>query len=427
MKNLSNYIILENLNNEIINEFCNICAEETINESFKSSLLTSLATKISKTFTNGNSGIVHEKPHNFMSFFGPIYVDNKKDGVIIFGVKWDTIKDKDFTLYKKGDKENLINVIKSEFKLKKDQKSIKTGLFIACEPGSKDPVLFAQGWHHQVSRYDDDNDSTDKDGVNVYSFDDYTTISGEKTDFLKTVIKNNKVKKEYNISRHRGKYAYTFSPDDLYQLLQGFDVYYIEITDEMVDQYKTLINNRDAKKEGIVPTDETSLKALTKRQQAELKLMARQKRLEELKKDGKSIPEMFAEIYKALGEAFIEVGKQPNQFHALTDLTMLSHMITDISHELIYFSREIDKDERKSKRRSKDNKENDTQDSSKINDKILELVDTILTHINKYKKGAKYSRIDIYDLEKSLYEIFKDMNKLTKGYGSYFGFRPFGF
>lgn len=72
--------------------------------------------------------------------------------------------------------------------MKKDQKSIKTGLFIACEPGSKDPVLFAQGWHHQVSRYDDDN-STDKDDVNVYSFDDYTTISGEKTDFFKNYYK----------------------------------------------------------------------------------------------------------------------------------------------------------------------------------------------------------------------------------------------
>lgn len=248
----------------------------------------------------------------------------------------------------------------------------------------------------------------------------------KKQTFLKTIIKNNKVKKEYNISRHRGKYAYTFSPDDLYKLLQDFDVYYIEITDEMVDQYKSLINNRDANKEGIIPTDEKSLKELTKRQQAELKLMAKQKRLEELKKDGKSIPEMFSEIYKALGEAFIEIGKKPNQYHSLTDLTMLSHMITDISHELIFYSREIDKDERKTSRRSNDNKENDTQNYSKINDKILEIADTILTYVNKYKNGSN-SRHDIYDLEKNIYEIFKDMNKLTRGFKGYFGFSPFGF
>ena len=160
MKDLRTILFNNYCDKQILIETSNLIAEEVINESFQSSILSDLAKAIKdaeskhaendkKEMDRYKSGERSYKPSktakSFASIFGPLeetprYGD-KKTG--IRGLKWSEIKDEDFQYFEADTEEwdkKFVKLLRSVY-----QKKIMADV-ICCNPGTKDVVCFIKGY-----------------------------------------------------------------------------------------------------------------------------------------------------------------------------------------------------------------------------------------------------------------------------------------
>jgi len=199
--------------NKIDEEYCNIKKLDIINEGFKSSILNKLA----KTM-HDVSAYARERKQlgipTFASIFAPVRTRN---GNVISGLKWSEITDNDVKKFDGDDKE-LIRLVRKTY-----AKKIKA-VFIVCDKKTEDILYFIQG--------------------HIYEYKDYTMQQAKPIVYEFTPNYQNplSVKK---ITLPNGYSERNMNLNETIDLLSGNDVYFIEITEDMVQSFKTTLKDRD--------------------------------------------------------------------------------------------------------------------------------------------------------------------------------------
>ena len=261
--------------------------EEMVNESFKCELLTNLAEQIKKAEKKNNAQKIknnkelEEKGYgyrdtltSFASIFGPLTINGRyssKKG--IQGLKWSEITEDDFVLIKAGNEKELKKALKPIY-----AKNGK-GDAIICLPGTKTPVMFIKG-------YGKDDDKR----LYYFQMNQTRWPSG-------AILQNSGVKE-----KTAPKYSYqirSLKLDEVMPLISDLDVYILNITDELIKQYKTIQQEREEAKKGVIEYDEKSLAELLKKQKARYRALADEMKAKKLQKDPNAL---WDEIKKANDE-----------------------------------------------------------------------------------------------------------------------------
>lgn len=356
MKNLFEYIIDVQLDNAIIKETANIIAEDTINESFKSSIVQKLAQAIyNAEKTNNKRKVADAKDHDerygteygkrdphvtsFASIFGPKTDGGKyntKKG--LQGLKWSEITDDDFKVYNPDDKE-LIKLIKKTYGKKDGRadfivvgKSGEVLNFIKAygRDPKDDGMFYFKSDEIKTYKYSNGNEHkyTDAGGVKelrqqYYKYDTRPLKANEVLDALKAL-----------------------------STMEGIKVYALEITDDMIKNYNDLIDSRAKAQKGVINYDAASLNALLKQQKARYKVMVAEIKAKRLQKD----PNVLFDEIKKCNDEVVELYKQvmsnPENLDKYFDMGRLMSYVSN-AYESFYRSmketREGDKYEKRAK------------------------------------------------------------------------------
>lgn len=317
MKNIITYINEQRYNGLVIENLCEIFAEDMVNESFKSSLLTNLAKEIYKAEATNNKREIENnermkkeyptyssKPKltNFSSFFGPVSAHGDK----VRCIKWNEITDDQFVLYKaidEGFDKKLEKLLKQVYtqKIKAD--------FIVCEKDTKNIKFFIRGYN-----------ANNKNNVEIFflRYDKqkiYKYADGSETSYTQPGSVERMTKP---------KYKYEIRPLKLQELMeeiQGYDVYALEITDDMINDYKTLTIDRKNAQKGVINYDKDSLDKLWKEQQARYRTLVKELKankipnddefLEEINKVNKEVQDLYKQIVNTATniESYYDLGR----------------------------------------------------------------------------------------------------------------------
>lgn len=308
--------------NNVIEEYAILEAEEIINESFKSSLLTDLAKAIHKAeeehreHDRKQEQYYKEKGYlskpsktekSFTSIFGPMTVTknyNKKTGVQ--GIKWNEITDDDFKKYTTTDDKELQKIFRDVYGKKKNAD------MICCKPGTKDIIYFIKGYGQEVGE------------VHVYGFNIKSWLKGvrEKT---------------------APKYKYDERPlkkDEALDLIDGLDIYVLEITDSMKKEYQDLHIGREELQKGVINFDKDSLASLLKSQQARYKTLAAEMRAKKLQLN----PDLLFDEIKATNDKVVELYKrvisEEKFMGTMYDLNCLMQYVTNAYDSFYRYAKE---------------------------------------------------------------------------------------
>lgn len=244
--------------NKIDEEYCNIKNVEIINESFKASILNKLAKTISDVQSYQKEINNKYKIRTFTSIFGPV---KTRGGNIISGVKWSEITDSDVKKYDGNDKE-LIKLVKQLYGRK-----IKAVLII-CDKSTEDILYFIQG-----NAYTSKNYHIEQDRPIVYEFNpDYKNPLKTKT-----------------VTLANGYSTRNLKLNEIIDLLSDNDVYFIEITEDMVQSFKTTAQDREELKKGIIYYDENSLNEYRKKQKARYDAIVKEMKAKKLIENRKTL------------------------------------------------------------------------------------------------------------------------------------------
>ena len=295
MQNLSDYIYEVQENKSFILETINEMNIMTINESFQSTILTNLAKSIKKFEQPAHNRDVenekrererHEKRNlerklngydeleyhkskpnalSFASVFGP---DNARvptsksryasyNDVRIRGIKWAEITDDMFTKYDGYD-------AKFQKIFKKLCNGKKAFLAIACEPETDTIVYVVRGF----------------DESNSLSF---WELAQQKNQWSKETgfVRKQKPKGRWNERDYKGV--------EMLEDMNDYDVYLLEITDDMKSNYTLLYNDRKEAQKGVINYDKDSLKAIAAQQRARYKKLAAELRAKRLQENPKAL------------------------------------------------------------------------------------------------------------------------------------------
>lgn len=320
MKNLFEFVSNGLYNNEILTETCNLIIDETINESFRASLLTNLAKAIKdiesknrekdtesakRWHEQGYIGSPAKSAKSFASIFGPLtetsrYGGKKTSG--IRGLKWSEIKDSDFKQYKGDDKEFI-----KFLKLVYAKKAIAD--MIVCAPGTKDIVAFIKGYAKTLG------------DVRVYYF--------ESEGWKKGVQEKTAKKYKYDVR--------SLKVNETLELIKDFDIYVLEITESMIKDYDELHKEREESQKGSIEMDEDSMRALLRQQQARYKVMVKEIKAKKLQDDPNIL---FNDIKKANDDVvalFQKVMSKPENMDMRFDLSDLMRYVS-YAYEQFYQS-----------------------------------------------------------------------------------------
>lgn len=289
MKNLFEFFNEYLYDRLIINEVSNIIANEfMINESFKSSILQKLAKAIydaekSSNITKINRAKDEDERYgtkygkhdpkivSFASIFGPKTVNGNygpsKKGVQ--GLKWSEISDDDFKEYAPDDKE-LIKLIKktygkkdgnADFIVMKGDEIINFIKAYGTDEKSDGMFYFKSDTLKKYKYNGDEHEYTENGGVKeltkpYYTYQHRPLKVGEVIDALKGLA-----------------------------TIEGVKVYALEITSDMVQTYKTTLDDRAAAQKGVINYDKASLAMLRKNQVARYKALADEIRAKKLQSD----------------------------------------------------------------------------------------------------------------------------------------------
>lgn len=393
MKNLFEYLKDYSWEKNILLEESNMIAEDMINESFKSSILSALAQAIFNAEKENNKNEINRKKENkkrneeqgynysddyykpkltnFASIFGPKTDGGKyniKKG--LQGLKWSEIKDEDFKEYAPDDKE-LAKLIKSTYG-KKD----KNADFIVMTKDNK--VL------NFIKAYGKDDKA---DGVFYFKTD------GKWGNGVKEITK------PYYSYQTRSMKA-----NEVIDMLKGLaeidgvKVMALEITDDMIKDYKDLATTREEQKKGTINYDAASLKELLNKQQSRYKTMVAEIKARKLQKDPNLL---FDDIKKANDEVVALYKQVVSSPENLTQSFDMSRLMTYVSYayESLYKSMQASNSANRSIKRAKEKGASDAEANewghydrerakSEINDS-KEYLDKVNKMIEDIKKNLK--------------------------------------
>ena len=308
MKHLLEYLNDYYYDSLVINEVCNLIAEdEMVNESFKSSIVQKLAQAIYNAEKTSNKKKVEQAkkndevlgteygkhdPHivSFTSIFGPKTVNGRYGGSTkgIQGLKWSEITDDDFIEYAPNDKE-LIKLIKKTYGKKNANAD-----FIVMKDGEIINFIKAYG----ADEKSDGMFYFKSDTLKKYSNGGEYTVPGGVEE----------VTKPYYSYQHRPlKVAEVVNALKELSSIKGVKVYALEITDDMIKQYQSLITDRKKSQEGVINYDKRSLDMLRKQQVSRYKVLAAEIRANKLQKDPNILFNEITETNKQVVELYKKV------------------------------------------------------------------------------------------------------------------------
>lgn len=350
--------------NKIDEEYCNIKNAEIINEGFKASILNKLAKTISDVQSYQKEINNKYKIRTFASIFGPV---KSRGGNIISGVKWSEITDSDVKKYNGNDNE-LIKLVKQLY-----AKKIK-GVLIICDKTTEDILYFIQGNNYISKSY-----QMTQDKPIVYEFvPDYKNSLKTKT-----------------VTLANGYSTRNLKLNEIINLLSDNDVYFIEITEDMVQSFKTTVQDRTELKKGIIYYDENSLKEYKKKQKARYDTIVKEMKAKKLIENRKKL---FDDLKKANDEIiaiYEKVISNPEYIERSYDLSRLMDNIS----------------------RAYDNYYKYIKNEHQFNMDIKQMQDSGVPEekINKYKDFSLYKHqyeTSIRSCEEYLNSVKEDLKKL---------------
>lgn len=308
MRQLSEYLNDYYYDSLVINEVCNLIAEdEMVNESFKSSIVQKLAQAIYNAEKTSNKKKVEQAKAydevqgteygkhdprivSFTSIFGPKTVNGRYGGSTkgIQGLKWSEITDDDFIEYAPNDKE-LIKLIKKTYGKKNANAD-----FIVMKDGEIINFIKAYG----ADEKSDGMFYFKSDTLKKYANGSEYTVPGGVEEATKP----------YYSYQHRPlKVAEVVNALKELSSIKGVKVYALEITDDMIKQYQSLITDRKKSQEGVINYDKRSLDMLRKQQVSRYKALAAEIRANKLQKDPNVLFNEITETNKQVIELYKKV------------------------------------------------------------------------------------------------------------------------
>ena len=295
MKNLKEYLFDRECDNIILTEAASIIGEEMINEAFKAKILSKLASTVKeyekehraedirkqKEYDEKGYGKINPSEKTFTSLFGPIvqtsrYGSTKKK---VRGCQWDKITDDNVTYYEGGYDNALHKRIKQLYAGK------IRGLIVICDPETHDIVYAVRG-------YSSNDSKTGKPfKPSTFEFKAWTNSSGDS---------HKRVANKTAPLRKGGWQEGDLKVDALIELINDYEVYFIEIPNEYITDYDVLVKGREEAQKGVINYDDASLKELAKRQRLHYQVLAKELRAKRLQDNPKY---MFNEITKIHDEA----------------------------------------------------------------------------------------------------------------------------
>ena len=302
MQNLSDYIYEAQENKSFILETINEMNIMTINESFQSKILTNLAKAIKKFEQPAHNRDIerekrereqHDKRNlerkvngypeteyhkskpdalSFASVFGPgnarVPMSKSKytsyKDMRIRGVKWAEITDNMFTKYDGYD-------AKFQKIFKKLCNGKKAFLAIACEPETDTIVYVVRG-------FDESNE------LSFWELAQNRSKYNKETGF----VRKNKPKGRWQERDYKGM--------EMLEDMNDYDVYLLEITDNMKSEYNLLYNDRKEAQQGVINYDKDSLKAIAAQQRARYKKLSAELRAKRLQENPKALYDDIKEL-----------------------------------------------------------------------------------------------------------------------------------
>ena len=295
MKNLKEYLFDRECDNIILTEAASIIGEEMINEAFKSKILGKLASTIKeyekehhlndikrqKYYDDKRYGKINPLEKTFTSLFGPIVQTSRYGSFTkkVRGCQWDKITDDNVTYYEGGYDSALHKKIKQLYAGK------NRGLLIICDPETHDIVYAVRG-------YSNNDDKTGKPKKpSTFEFKAWTTADGKS---------HKRVDNKTAPIRKGGWQKGDLKVDALIELINDYDVYFVEIPNEYITDYDVLVKDREEAQKGVINYDDASLKELAQRQRLHYKMLAKELRAKRLQDNPKY---MLNEITKIHNEA----------------------------------------------------------------------------------------------------------------------------
>ena len=352
MKHLLEYLNDYYYDSLVINEVCNLIAEdEMVNESFKSSIVQKLAQAIYNAEKTSNKKKVEQAkkndevlgteygkhdPHivSFTSIFGPKTLNGRHGSTKgIQGLKWSEITDDDFIEYAPNDKE-LIKLIKKTYGKKNANAD-----FIVMKDGEIINFIKAYGADEK------------SDGMFYFKSDALQKYSNGSEYTLPGGVKE--VTKPYYSYQHRPlKVAEVVNALKELSSIEGVKVYALEITDDMIKQYQSLITDRKKSQEGVINYDKKSLEMLRKQQVARYKALAQEIRAKKLQNDPNVLFNEIAETNKQVIELYKKVMSSTDNLDKYFDLGRLMDYVSR-AYESFYRSMKSERQSEMAKERYK--------------------------------------------------------------------------
>ena len=294
MKNLKEYLFDIECDNIILTEAASIIVEEMINEAFKSKILGKLASTIKEyekeqhrndiekqnDYNDKGWGKINPSEKTFTSLFGPIVQTSRYGSSTkkVRGCQWDKITDDNVTYYEGGYDVALHKKIKQLYAGK------IRGLLIICDPETHDIVYAVRG-------YSDDDKTRKSKKPSTFEFKAWTTADGKS--HKRVINKTAPIRKG-------GWQTGDLKVDALIELINDYEVYFVEIPNEYITDYDVLVKDREEAQKGVINYDDASLKELARRQRLHYKMLAKELRAKRLQNNPKY---MLNEITKIHNEA----------------------------------------------------------------------------------------------------------------------------
>lgn len=369
MKSLQRYYFTKIFENELFKEELTKSSEELINESFNSSLLSKLAKKIFDVEEysrqqykkrveeyNKNKDNYFSKPKpedkKFSTLFGPITQEKGLRKIKVRCIKWNEIKDEDFQKYKGYDKK-LAKYIREMFAKK------HKAICIVVDEEKDDIKYVIKGFSEK-----------DEKPI-IYNFvegNDYK--SGVKT--MSVTPPNRWKSRPLNVN-------------EILETINDYDVYVLEITDNMIKEYTSLTDERYETQQGVINYDSESLKALASRNRKHYKKLAEELRAQRLAEDPQKL---YNEIKQINAEVLDLYDTIMNNYEYIDRHYTLSTILNYVDSAFASFYNYI-RFSRESKREKIDSWARDRQNdaNNEIND--------VKRHIDKVKKEIEYIKKDL--------------------------------
>lgn len=328
MKDLYSVIIENKFNTETNAEFSVNEGLQMINESFKASILSRLAKKVSDAEKDYNKSQKEwenksgrkQSLRTFASIFAPIDTDIvEKDGRTYRAtraIKWADITDSDFKVFDSCDKE-LTKLIKSTYGKKTEQ-----ALFIIATGDDILNVVRAYG-------------HAGMDGGVYYFLTNHKFGNG-----VKQMLKDHYKYQQRSLKVNEVIDFVTDILDD-----ESVRCYALKITSDMIAEYNNLIGDRKEAQKGVINYDKASLKTMLQEQQARYEALVKKMKADKAKGNVDKYLEKINSINKEVVELTEKAMKTPEyvaEYSSVGDLMSTVAYLYGTIYDFVYHSKKAD-------------------------------------------------------------------------------------